>query len=269
MNLDKYKALTPKQRDLSSTSRRSRYEGENDFWKTLSTERNEAPGAGRHPDDHASTPRRSKAYRRQGLRHRLGGGDQGEPAVRRAAEEAAREVNAAGRASRARLRPAARRRWRSSPALVLFAHDADDLRRRAAAQRALDPGRAAASPGATRSPSAMLYLITMLAAPWLLRRGSTSASTSSCARCRRASPGIASGSPTRSASAAASSMAWYGARAALASYSGGLALDQDAGDAGMVAARAAAGRFALLAIELRVPHAPALPRPSAGRATTR
>ena len=55
-------------------------------------------------------------------------------------------------------------------ALVLR-HDADDLRRRAAAQRAHRPGHRAGWRGRTRSPKAMLYLITMLTAPWLLRRG--------------------------------------------------------------------------------------------------
>jgi TRAP-type C4-dicarboxylate transport system permease small subunit len=39
----------------------------------------------------------------------------------------------------------------------------------------------------------MLYLITMCVAPWLLRRASTSASTSCCRRCRRGWPGISSG----------------------------------------------------------------------------
>ena len=51
MNLDRYKGLPAKAREYLDRQALA-YEAQNDFWKTYNAERGQAPGAGRHPDDH-------------------------------------------------------------------------------------------------------------------------------------------------------------------------------------------------------------------------
>ena len=116
---------------------------------------------------------------------------------------------------------------------------------------------------------AMLYLITMLTAPWLLRQGQHIRVDIVLRAVPPRLGWYSNGSADLLGLACCLLIAWYGARAALASFHGGLAVDQDAGHAGVVAARAAAGRFPAARDRDAVPHAPPVCSASARRATTR
>ena len=146
-------------------------------------------------------------------------------------------------ASRARVRPAA-----GSPGAGRLRagarHDAGDLRRRAAAQRAHPAGDAWAWPGRTSLTEAALYLTThagraVAAAPRAAHPRRHRAARHPEAR----GVGTASGWRTCWRSPAAWRWSRYGARMALVELQVGRHDHQDAGHAGVVAARAAAGRL--------------------------
>ena len=62
MNLDAYKKLHAEAKRQFLDKQVLALEAMNDFWKTVRPERDGAPGEGRHPGDHASTPPTTKAY---------------------------------------------------------------------------------------------------------------------------------------------------------------------------------------------------------------
>ena len=205
MNLDKYKGLPAKAREFLDRQALA-YEQQNDFWKTYNqneTKRQAEAGIQTITFDAAT----SKAYVEKAKEIGWATAIKASPQYGAAAEEGAGEVGDATRVDRApygRLLEALRaRRLRAG-----LRHDADDLRRRAAAQRALVPAMRGLA-WANEISEAMLYLITMLTAPWLLRRGPAHPRRHRAARhAAGASAGTASGSSTCSPSPAALVIAW-------------------------------------------------------------
>ena len=84
MNLDKYKAPAAEGARSSSTSRRSRYEAAERLLEDLRpARRRQRQAEGRHPDDHASTPRPARPIVDKAYEIGWASADQGEPRVRR------------------------------------------------------------------------------------------------------------------------------------------------------------------------------------------
>ena len=192
MNADAYKKLTPKQKTFLDKQALA-LEAMNGFWTPVRQGGDRAPGEGRHPGDPLRR-RRHQDLRRQGLRRRLGRGDEDQPRVRQEAEDADLEVSlgleravspreAGPGAPRSALRHAARgagarrqpwrcwRWWRSSAATCFTRNVAL-------------PGLPRGIAWSNEISELLLYGMTLLAAPWLLREAGTSASTSCCAHCR-------------------------------------------------------------------------------------
>ena len=247
MNLDQYKGLPAKAREYLDRQALA-YEPQNDFWKTYNQNEAKRQAAGRHPDHHLRR-RDQQGVRRQGEGDRLGERDQGEPAVRRAAEEGAGKVEwqSAGDSAYGRLLEV----LALAGCALMLRHDADDLRRRVPAQRAHRAGDGGPRLGERDLGGACSTSSPCSPRPGCCAAASTSASTSCCARCRSASAGCSSGWSTRSALACCCVIAWYGARAALGELQGRLDVDQDADHAGVVAAqRRCRSRSSLLAVEM-------------------
>jgi len=97
---------------------------------------------------------------------------------------------------------------------------------------------------------AMLFLVTLLTAPWLLRRGQHIRVDIVMRAVRRASAGCSSGRSTCWVSPAARVIFWYSGRRRLLPASRPVALHQDAGDARMVAAQHPATRLCALTVEM-------------------
>ena len=268
MNLDAYKKLTPKQKAFLDKQVLA-LEAMNGFWTTLRQGRDGAPGEGRHPGDQVRR-RRHQGLRRQGLRRRLGRGDEGQPRVRQEAEDA--DVEVKPRRARRRSRPrfgALIEALALVASLALLAMVAIICGRRADCATSPCPGCRAASPGATRSPSCCSTL--------------HHAAGGAVAAARRPPHPRRHRAARAAAGALAYACEWiadvlglgcclwlvvYGARRRGRASVGG-AVDQDAGDARVVVPGAAAGLLRAARDRVRVPHAPAAARRASGRATTR
>ena len=115
----------------------------------------------------------------------------------------------------------------------------------------------------------MLYLITMLTAPWLLRRGQHIRVDIVLRAVPKQVGWLLNGWSTSSGSRAARLIAWYGARAALASFQAGSISIKTLVTPEWWLLSAAAGRLPRAHARDALPHAPPGARPSAHRATTR
>ena len=162
------------------------------------------------------------------------------------------------------LRPPARRPD-GAACLSAAGHDADDRRRRRAAATSALGGIA----WSNEVSEDILYLVTLLSAPWLLRQGQH-IRVDIVLRALPARLGwLLEWLGDMLGLACSLYFVWYGCEGAGGELHGRRGQDQDAGDAGMVAAGAAAGGLPAGRHRVRLPHAPAEPAPSGRRARMR